>query len=211
MKVYELYTSLQGETHYAGLPCTLVRFAACDLRCRYCDTEYAFHGGSERSIEEIVAEVKARGVRLVLLTGGEPMLQRDLGALAGRLLADGFEVMLETSGSHDVTTLPREVVKIVDVKTPGSGEAARNLWQNLARLEKKDAVKFVLTGESDYRFALEVIERYALCAQTQVLLSPAWGLLEPRDLAHWMLRDHVDARLNLQIHKYVWGADARQV
>ena len=211
MRVYEIYTSLQGETQYAGLPCTLVRFAACDLRCGYCDTGYAFVGGSDRSIDDIVAEVKERGVRLVLLTGGEPMLQRDLAALSNRLLGLGFAVMLETSGAHDVAVVPREVIKIVDVKTPGSGEAGRNLWQNLSLLENKDAVKFVLCGEQDYRFALEVIQRHELARRTQVLLSPAWGRLDPRDLAAWMLRDRVDARLNLQIHKYVWGPDARQV
>jgi 7-carboxy-7-deazaguanine synthase len=211
MKVYEIYTSVQGETHQAGRPCTLVRFAACDLRCGYCDTEYAFSGGTERSIDDIVADVERRGVRLVLLTGGEPLLQRDLGALAARLLAQGFEVTLETSGAHDIARLPREIVKILDIKTPGSGEAGRNLWANLLHLDRKDAVKFVLTSEDDYRFALGVIRERALAERTQVLLSPAWGMIDPRDLVAWMLRDHVDARLNLQIHKYVWGPDARQV
>jgi len=211
MKVYEIYTSIQGESRHAGRPCTLVRFAACDLRCRYCDTEYAFTGGSERTVEEIVADVRERGIPLVLLTGGEPMLQPDLGELARRLLASGFEVMVETSGAHDVSSLPQEVVKIMDVKAPGSGEVERNLWANLSRLESKDAVKFVLTSEDDYRFALRIVEEHGLSRRAEVLFSPAWGVLDPRDLVAWMLRDRIAARLNLQIHKYVWGADARQV
>src|SRR4051812_21664745 len=133
MKLYEIYTSIQGETQYAGLPCTLVRFAACDLRCGYCDTEYAFTGGQEVAVDAIVRDVEARGARLVLLTGGEPMLQRELPELAAELLARGFEVMIETGGHRDVSTLPEAVVKIVDVKTPGSGESHKMLWGNLER------------------------------------------------------------------------------
>ena len=211
MRLFEIYTSIQGETQYAGLPCTLVRFAGCDLRCGYCDTPQAFAGGEERPVDAVVADIEARAVRLVLLTGGEPMLQPDLGQLARRLLDRGFEVMVETSGSHDVSRLPREAVKIVDVKTPGSGEAHRMDWQNLARVEPKDAVKFVLTGEEDYRFARRIIEEHRLAGRVQLLLSPAWGLVAPKDLVAWMLRDHVPARLNLQLHKYVWGADATGV
>ena len=211
MRVFEIYTSVQGETRHAGRPCTLVRFAACDLRCTYCDTEYAFVGGVDRSIEQIVTEVKELGPKLVLLTGGEPMLQRDLTALAGRLLESGFEVMVETSGSHDIAPLPDGVVTILDIKTPGSGESARNFWPNLDRLGHKDAVKFVLTSEADYHFAVEVIRERDLATRTEVLLAPAWGLVDPRDLVAWMLRDRLDARLNLQIHKYVWGPEAQKV
>jgi 7-carboxy-7-deazaguanine synthase len=211
MKLFELYTSIQGETRHAGRPCTLVRFAACDLRCTYCDTEYAFVGGIDRTVDEIVAEVRGLGPRLVLLTGGEPLLQRDLPLLAERLLGEGFEVMVETSGAHDIGGLPKGVITILDVKTPGSGEAARNLWSNLDRLGKKDAVKFVVTSEADYRFAADVILKRSLAERTEVLLSPAWGLLDPRDLVAWMLRDRLEARLNLQVHKYVWGPEARRV
>lgn len=211
MRVFEIYTSVQGETRHAGRPCTLVRFSACDLRCSYCDTEYAFSGGTDMSIDEIVAEVGGMGPRLVLLTGGEPMLQHDLAALAGRLLGDGFEVMLETSGAHDIAPLPDGVVTILDIKTPGSGEAGRNFWPNLDRLGHKDAVKFVLTSEADYRFAAQVIRERDLAAKTEVLLSPAWGLVDPKDLVAWMLRDRLEARLNLQIHKYVWGSEAQRV
>ena len=211
MKVYEIYTSIQGETRHAGRPCTLVRFAGCDLRCTYCDTEQAFTGGRESTVDEILADVRARGVRLVLLTGGEPLLQRDLPALCERLLTEGFEVMVETSGAHDTARLHAGVATILDVKTPGSGESAHNLWSNLERLGGRDAVKFVLTSEADYRFATQVIRDRGLAQRAEVLLSPAWGLLDPRDLVAWMLRDRLEARLNLQIHKYVWGPDAQKV
>lgn len=211
MKLYEIYTSIQGETHYAGLPCTLVRFAACDLRCSYCDTEYAFSGGQEVGVEALVADVAARGVPLVLLTGGEPMLQRDLPQLCQRLLARGFEVMIETGGHRDVSILPAEVVKIVDVKTPASGESAKIFWPNLEQLGARDAVKFVLCSEADYRWARDVVVERRLADRCQVLLSPSFGQLEPKDLVTWMLRDKLKARLNLQIHKVVWPPETRGV
>lgn len=210
MKVFEIYPSIQGETHMAGLPCTLVRFAGCDLRCSYCDTPQAFHGGTERSVDEIVADV-ARGPRLVLLTGGEPLLQRDLPLLARRLLEGGFEVMVETSGAHDVSVLPREAIKVVDVKTPGSGETHRMDWENLRRVEPQDAVKFVLCDEEDYAFARRTLHEFRLPGRVHVLLSPAWGRLDAKDLVTWMLRDRVPARLNVAIHKYLWGPEARGV
>ena len=211
MKLYEIYTSIQGETQYAGLPCTLVRFAACDLRCRYCDTEYAFTGGQEVGVEAIVADVEARGVPLVLLTGGEPLLQRELPALCEALLARRFEVMIETGGHRDVSLLPSGVVVILDVKTPGSGEADKMCWANLERLGPRDAVKFVVTDENDYRWASELVREKRLDARCQVLLSPSFGQVEARDLVAWMLRDKLPARLNLQIHKYVWPPDQRGV
>ncbi len=211
MKLYEIYTSIQGETQYAGLPCTLVRFAACDLRCRYCDTEYAFTGGQEVGVEAIVADVEARGVPLVLLTGGEPLLQRELPALCEALLARRFEVMIETGGHRDVSVLPSGVVVILDVKTPGSGEADKMCWANLERLGPRDAVKFVVTDENDYRWASELVREKRLDARCQVLLSPSFGQVEARDLVAWMLRDKLPARLNLQIHKYVWPPDQRGV
>lgn len=211
MKLYEIYTSVQGETQHAGRPCTLVRFAACDLRCAYCDTEYAFTGGQEVPREAIVADVESRGARLVLLTGGEPLLQPELPALARDLLARGFEVMVETGGHRDTSALPDEVCVVLDVKTPGSRESARNHWPNLARLKPRDAVKFVITSEEDYAWSLGVIREHRLEGRCEVLLSPAFGQLEPRDLVAWMLRDRVAARLNLQIHKIIWPPDQRGV
>jgi 7-carboxy-7-deazaguanine synthase len=211
MKLYEIYTSIQGETQYAGLPCTLVRFAACDLRCSYCDTEYAFTGGQEVAVDAIVRDVEARGAKLVLLTGGEPMLQRDLPELAAELMARGFEVMIETGGHRDLSTLPAGVVKIVDVKTPGSGESAKMFWGNLERLDARDAVKFVVTSEADYRWSVDVIRSRGLEGRCNVLLSPSFGQLEPKALVEWMLRDKLQARLNLQLHKFVWPPDQRGV
>jgi 7-carboxy-7-deazaguanine synthase len=211
MRITEIYTSVQGETQYAGLPCTLVRTTGCDLRCTYCDSAFAFNGGRELSLEDILAEVERLGAPLVLLTGGEPMLQKDLPALAARLLDRGYRVMIETSGSQPLDALPADVVRIVDVKTPGSGEAQRMLWETLEDLRPRDAVKFVLTSEADYHWASEVIRSRRLADRTEVLLSPEHGRLAPDALVSWMLRDRLPARLNLQIHKYIWSPTARGV
>jgi 7-carboxy-7-deazaguanine synthase len=211
MKLYEIYTSIQGETQYAGLPCTLVRFAACDLRCSYCDTEYAFTGGQDVTLASIVADVEARGVKLVLLTGGEPLLQRELPELCTALLQRGFEVMIETGGHRDVSALPAGVVLIVDVKTPGSGESHKMCWTNLERLTARDAVKFVICSEDDYVWARGLIRERHLDERCHVLLSPSFQQVAPKDLVAWMLRDKLKARLNLQIHKYVWPPDERGV
>lgn len=211
MKLYEIYTSIQGETHYAGLPCTLVRFAACDLRCRYCDTAYAFTGGQEVSVEAIVADCEARRVPLVLLTGGEPLLQRELPELCGALLARGFEVMIETGGHRDLSSLPAGVVVILDLKTPGSGESSKIHWANLERLTPRDAIKFVICDEADYQWARGLIAERRLADRCHLLLSPSFGALQPATLVDWMLRDRLPARLNLQIHKYVWPPETRGV
>lgn len=211
MRISEIYTSVQGETQYAGLPCTLVRTTGCDLRCGYCDTEYAFYGGKEMTLEEILAEVRRQAAPLVLLTGGEPMLQREIVALAEQLLADGRRVMIETSGAHPVDMLPEEVIRVVDVKTPGSGENHRVRWEILSGLRRQDAIKFVLTDEADYQWAAREIRERDLAARAEVLLSPVHGKLDPKDLVAWMLRDRVQARLNLQLHKYIWGAETRSV
>ncbi len=211
MKITEIYSSIQGETQYAGLPCTLVRTTGCDLRCGYCDTAYAFHGGRDMSVDDVVTEVVRLGPTLVLLTGGEPMLQRDIGVLAERLLGAGRRVMIETSGAHDLARLPQPVIRIVDVKTPGSGESHRMRWQILPELRPMDAAKFVVADEPDYRWAREVVAKYELATRTEVLFSPVHGRLNPQDLIAWMLRDGVQARLNLQLHKYVWSAETRGV
>jgi 7-carboxy-7-deazaguanine synthase len=211
MRITEIYASVQGETQYAGLPCTLVRTTGCDLRCGYCDSAFAFQGGAEMSVDQVVAEVRRLGTPLVLLTGGEPMLQRELPELAARLLADGKRVMIETSGAHRLDELPAEVARIVDIKTPASGESHRMSWEVLDGLGPRDAVKFVVADEADYRWAVEVIRARGLGWRTEVLLSPVHGGLDPQQLVAWMLRDRIPARLNLQIHKYIWSADARGV
>ena len=211
MRITEIYASVQGETQYAGLPCTLVRTTGCDLRCTYCDSAFAFHGGSDMTLDQIVAEVDKLGAPLVLLTGGEPMLQKELPALAERLLGAGYRVMIETSGSQPLDSLPAEVVRVVDVKTPGSGESHRMRWETLDGLRPRDAVKFVLSDEADYRWATDVIRTRRLAERTEVLLSPVHGRLKPEALVSWMLRDRLPARLNLQLHKYIWSPDARGV
>jgi 7-carboxy-7-deazaguanine synthase len=211
MRITEIYSSIQGETQYAGLPCTLVRTTGCDLRCGYCDSAFSFHGGTEMTVAEVTAEVTRLGAHLVLLTGGEPMLQRELPTLAARLLELGHAVMIETSGAHPLDALPSEVVRVIDIKTPGSGEVHRNRWELMASLRPQDAVKFVLTDEADYRWASEIIRTHALGGRTEVLLSPVHGRLDPQALVSWMLRDRLPARLNVQLHKYIWEPDARRV
>lgn len=211
MRITEIYKSIQGETHFAGRPCTLVRTTGCDLRCTYCDSAFSFYGGRELSLDEIVAEVEALGVPLVLLTGGEPLLQRELPSLADRLLGRGFEVMIETSGSQPTAVLPRAVVRILDLKAPGSGESAKMHWENLADLVAGDAVKVVLRDEQDYRWAQKVVAEHPLPDGVELLLSPSFGELAPAELVSWMLRDGLRARLNLQLHKFIWSPEARGV
>jgi 7-carboxy-7-deazaguanine synthase len=210
VRVTEIFFSIQGEGTRAGRPCVFVRFTGCDLRCGYCDTAYAFHGGRDMTRAEILAEVQRHSCRLVLLTGGEPLLQRELPDLARELLGCGFEVTVETHGQRPLGALPREVVRIVDVKTPGSGEPATDLAY-LDALAPHDEVKFVVCSAEDFAWSLEVVRRHRLEGRVEVLFSPVHGEVDPKDLAGWMLASGVRARLNLQLHKIVWGAEARGV
>lgn len=210
MRVTEIFFSIQGEGTRAGRPCVFVRFTGCDLRCGYCDTAYAFHGGKELAREEILAEVARHPCRLVLLTGGEPLLQRELPELASELLARGYEVTVETHGQRSTAALPPEVVRIVDVKTPGSGEVTTD-FAYLDELRPHDEVKFVICSEDDWRFSLDVIRRHRLAGRVTLLVSPVHGAVDPRELARWLLESGVEARLNLQLHKIVWGPEARGV
>jgi len=212
MTVYEIYKSIQGESTRAGLPCTFVRLAACDLRCVWCDTPYAFTGGRKMAIEEVVAAVEALDCRLVELTGGEPLLQADAPALMASLLARGHTVLLETGGHVPITTVPEEVVAIVDVKCPGSGEAHRMHWPNLDELSPHDEVKFVLADRVDFEYACDVVRRHDLSSRAAaVLFSPVHGVLAPDELARWILDANVPARLQLQTHKYIWDPETRGV
>jgi 7-carboxy-7-deazaguanine synthase len=211
MRITEIYASIHGESQYAGLPCTLVRTTGCDLRCTYCDTPYAFHGGTDMTVGQVVAEVDRLGLPFVLLTGGEPMLQKEIAVLAARLLAARYRVAVETSGAHSLAELPSEVLRIVDVKTPSSGESQRNRWEVLPSLGPRDAVKFVVVDEADYQWSAERVRQLGLAAHTEVLFSPAHGTLDPRKLVAWIVRDRLPVRVNLQLHKYVWGADAKGV
>ena len=212
LTVNEIFHSIQGESTYAGRPCVFVRLAACDLRCSWCDTAYAFHEGHTMSVDEVVAAVAGHLCPLVEITGGEPLLQDDVYPLMDRLLAEGRTVMLETGGHRPIGRVPAAVVKIVDVKCPGSGEADRNDWSNLDRLAPHDQVKFVVRDRADYEFAKDVIARHDLASRTAaVLISPVHGVLEPRALSEWMLADRSPARLQLQLHKYIWSPTTRGV
>ncbi len=210
MRVTEIFFSIQGEGTRAGRPCVFVRFTGCDLRCVWCDTAYAFQGGRDMSRAEILAEVERHPCKLVLLTGGEPTLQRELPELARELLDRGHEVTVETHGQRPLDALAPEVVRIVDVKPPGSGEVTTD-FAYLDRLRPHDEVKFVVASEEDFRWSREVVARHRLEGRVAVLFSPVWGAVEPRDLARWMLEAGLDARLSLQVHKVIWGADARGV
>jgi 7-carboxy-7-deazaguanine synthase len=210
MRVTEIYFSIQGEGTQAGRPCVLVRFTGCDLRCGYCDTAYAFQGGREMSPSEILRAVADHPCRYVLLTGGEPMLQKDLPELASQLVARGYQVAVETHGQLPTDSLPPEVARIADVKTPGSGEVTRD-FAYLDKLRPPDEVKFVVCSEEDFRWSADVIRRHRLEGRVSVLVSPATDRVDPRDLARWMLESGLDARLNIQIHKVIWGPDARGV
>lgn len=212
LTINEIFYSIQGESTRAGRPCVFVRLSACDLRCSWCDTPYAFHEGTKRSVDEVVAEVERHGCPLVEITGGEPLLQEDVYPLMDRLLARGLTVMLETGGHRPVTHVPPAVVKIVDVKCPGSGEASKNDWGNLDRLSPHDELKFVVQDRADYEFARELIGRHALSSRcAAILISPVHGVLDPKTLSDWMLADHLPARLQLQMHKYIWSPSTRGV
>jgi 7-carboxy-7-deazaguanine synthase len=212
LTVNEIFFSIQGESTYAGRPCVFVRLTACDLRCTWCDTEYAFHEGEKIGIDELVARVEAFECPLVEITGGEPLLQADVYPLMERLLASGKTVLLETGGHVSVAQVPAGVVKVMDVKCPGSGEAAKNDPANLARLTRRDEVKFVVKDRRDYEFAREIVRMHGLesrCAT--VLFSPVHGVLEPRVLSEWILHDRLPVRVQLQLHKYIWDPSARGV
>jgi 7-carboxy-7-deazaguanine synthase len=212
LTVYEIYTSIQGESTHAGRPCTFVRLAACDLRCAWCDTPYAFTGGRKMSVDEVVARVTELRCPVVELTGGEPLLQKDAIPLMQRLLDAGHEVLLETGGHVSVADVPEPVVRIVDVKCPGSGEASKMHWPNLERLRPHDEVKFVLKDRADYEYARDVVGRHGLAAKVAaVLFSPVHGVLDPQALSQWILDDHLAVRLQLQLHKYIWSPETRGV
>jgi 7-carboxy-7-deazaguanine synthase len=212
LTVYEIYPSIQGESTHVGRPCVFVRLAACNLRCTWCDTPYAFTGGAKMTIDDVVRDVARHGIRLVEITGGEPLLQPEANALMARLLAEGYEVLLETGGHMPLDDVPEDVVAIVDVKCPGSGEAAAMHWPNLDQLSAHDEVKFVVGDRADFEYAADVVRRYALAGRARaVLFSPVHGALAPDVLARWILDEHVPARLQLQAHKYIWPPDMRGV
>jgi 7-carboxy-7-deazaguanine synthase len=210
LKINEIYLSVQGESTWAGLPCVFIRLTGCSLRCSWCDTAYAFYEGADNGLEEILANVENYGVRLVEITGGEPLEQEGVYPLMEALLAKGYQVLLETSGAVDAGRVPKEVVKIVDVKCPGSGEEARNLWSNFEKLvSHQDEIKFVIKDREDYDYAKEIIRKHGLVGKFTLLFSSAFEHLKPSDLAEWITVDRLPVRFQLQLHKYVWPEDTK--
>jgi 7-carboxy-7-deazaguanine synthase len=212
LTINEIFHSIQGESTHSGRPCVFVRLTACDLRCSWCDTPYAFTEGSKMTVEAVLEKVESFDCDLVELTGGEPLLQKDVYPLMQRLVDSGRTVMVETGGHLSVANVPAAVIRIMDVKCPGSGEAARNHWDNLALLAPHDEVKFVIRDRADYEFARNVVSEHGLASRTAaVLFSPVHGVLTPKELAEWILADGLKVRLQLQTHKYIWGAEVRGV
>jgi 7-carboxy-7-deazaguanine synthase len=212
LTINEIFHSVQGESTYAGRPCVFVRLTACDLRCSWCDTPYAFYEGSKRSLDDVIGEVDRYGCPLVEVTGGEPLLQEDVYPLMQRLLDSGKTVLLETGGHRSTERVPADVVTILDVKCPGSGEVEKNDWKNLDRLRPRDEVKFVVKDRADYDFARDVIARHELAGRAAAIhLSPVHGVLDPKRLSEWVLADRLPVRVQLQLHKYIWSPDTRGV
>lgn len=211
VRVTEIFHSIQGESTFAGRPCVFVRLTGCPLRCTWCDTEYAFYGGTERSLDEIVGTIQRYGCGLVEVTGGEPLAQPGSAALLTRLCDEGLTVLLETSGAIDTATVDFRVHVILDVKCPGSGMAERMHWPNLERLRPQDEAKFVIQDRRDYEWSKKVVARHALADRCVVLFSPVFGTLDPRHLAEWVLADRLPVRFQLQMHKHIWAPDMRGV
>lgn len=203
--VNEIFFSLQGESTYAGEPCAFIRLAHCDLRCNWCDTEYAFHEGSSMSVADILKEVQQYPTNLVEVTGGEPLLQDSVHGLVRRLLDSGKKVLIETGGHEDISQVDERATLIYDVKCPDSGMSKKNRWENLPNLRPQDEIKFVLASRRDYVWAKEVITRRKLAGNHSILFSPVWGSLSPQDLAGWILEDGLKVRIQLQLHKILWG------
>jgi len=210
LTINEIYLSLQGESTWVGLPCVFIRLTGCSLRCHWCDTTYAFHEGETQTLSGILTTVKSFGIRLVEITGGEPLEQEGVYPLMNALLDQGYQVMLETSGAVDLSRVPKEVIKIMDIKCPGSGEQGRNLFKNIHELVAgQDEIKFVLKDRVDYDFAKNQIRVHSLASQFYLLFSPVAGELPPEQLAEWILADRLPVRMQVQMHKVIWPHDQK--
>lgn len=205
LRITEIFYSLQGETRTVGLPTVFIRLTGCPLRCQYCDTSYAFQGGQWQDLDSILAEVKKYAPRYVTVTGGEPLAQKGCYGLLTRLCDEGYEVSLETSGALDVGQVDPRVVKVVDIKTPGSGEVDRNVWQNLDHILAHDQIKFVICDQADYEWSKDILRQHQLQDRCEVLFSPSNTQLKAGLLADWILADRLPVRLQIQLHKYLWG------
>ncbi|MCH7678408.1 radical SAM protein [candidate division KSB1 bacterium] len=211
MQITEIYHSIQGESRFAGMPCVFVRTTGCNLRCVWCDTEYSFYGGQKMSLDEIIKQVESYDCKLVEITGGEPLLQKEVPELALRLLSKNQTVLIETSGEQDISVLDKRVIKIMDLKCPGSGESHQNRWENLEHLTPEDEVKFVIKDRQDYEWSREVIKKHSLEDRLRVLFSPVWDNLDLEDLAKWILQDKLNVRYQLQLHKFIWSPETKGV
>jgi 7-carboxy-7-deazaguanine synthase len=209
--ICEIFKSIQGESSFVGLPCAFVRLSGCNLNCTYCDTWYAKSEGYELDLSRIVDTVKTLGVRLVEITGGEPLIQEETPLLAEMLSREGYLVLVETNGSLDISVLPEGVVRIMDIKCPSSGESHSNRWGNLDFIRPGDEIKFVVCDRLDYEWAGKVIMKELVRFSNTILISPVYGQLAPRELAQWILEDNLDVRLQVQVHKYIWSPQARGV
>ena len=207
LKINEIYASIQGESSHTGLPCVFIRLTGCNLRCSWCDTAYAFYDGKNLTVEETLQKVETFGLPLVEITGGEPLLQEDVYPLMEALLKKGYRVMLETSGALPIDKVPEKVIKILDIKCPGSGEEKKNHLENLKFLSPHDEVKFVLLDRADYEWSRDLLQKHNL-STTQVLFSPVYDKLNLKDLAQWILKDRLAVRLQTQLHKVIWSKDA---
>jgi 7-carboxy-7-deazaguanine synthase len=211
IKVNEIYLSVQGESSKAGLPCVFIRLTYCNLRCVYCDTEYAFYAGDDYSIDEIVSEVKKYDCRLIELTGGEPLVQTQSLDLMKRLCDEGYEVMLETGGSISIQDVDKRVMIVMDLKCPTSGMMKKNFYDNINYLKHSDEIKFVVGNREDYDWAKGIIEKYNLISKNNILMSVVFGELEPVTLVDWILEDKLNVRFQLQMHKFIWDPTATGV
>ncbi len=211
MKVCEIFTSIQGESSYAGMPCNFIRLTGCNLRCSYCDTAYAYYNGRELSEDEIMSEVRRAGIDLVEITGGEPLLQKEVFHFIERLLDKGYTVLVETNGSQSIKEIDKRAIVILDIKTPGSEMSKEMDFLNFDFMKSSDEIKFVITSRGDYEWSKEIIQRYKLMEKCHLLYSPAFGVLPPENLARWMINDGLKIRLNLQLHKYIFRSEQKRI
>ncbi|HID93303.1 MAG TPA: radical SAM protein [bacterium (Candidatus Stahlbacteria)] len=205
MKLAEIFKSIQGESTFVGLPCSFIRLAGCNLRCSYCDTPYVWETKFELTIPQIIEIIKSHKTRIVEITGGEPLLQDEVYVLMERLVALNYKVLLETNGSLDISRVSNKVIKIIDIKCPGSGMSDRMYWDNLDKLNSNDEIKFVLSNRADYDWAKKIMKKYSLENRGTILFGVAYGKLPLKDVAEWILKDNLNVRLNPQLHKYIWG------
>jgi 7-carboxy-7-deazaguanine synthase len=209
MKVCEIFSSIQGESSFAGIPCAFIRLTGCNLRCSYCDTSYAYYEGQELTVDDVIREVQRTGINLVEITGGEPLLQNESHLLIKRLIDEGYTVLVETNGSQDIKKIAKKAIVILDIKTPGSGMSKEMDFTNLDYIKSSDEIKFVITNREDYEWSKDIIQKYKLMEKCNLLFSPAFGILPPENLAKWIIGDKLKIRFNLQLHKYIFSAEQR--